>query len=150
MIEIKNKLYQQINRILDQKITDAQASIESTRESMNNETKSSAGDKHETGRAMMQIEMAQNEAQLSKAILLKNDFFKINPDKEFSKVESGSLVLTNQENYFISIGIGKIEMDGEKYYAISLDSPIGKILKDKVKGDVFQFQGREFLVKEIG
>ena len=64
-------------------------------------------------------------------------------------MELGSLVVTNQETYFFSIGIGKLTIANESYYAISLASPIGTLLKDKMVGDKAQLGGREFIIKDI-
>ncbi len=66
--EIKQLVYNKILKILDDKIEILKEEIESTKESRNNDTKSSAGDKYETGRAMMQIELDKNEAQLNKTV----------------------------------------------------------------------------------
>ena len=142
-------VHQKLGEILDGKIEEASLAIASVKESRDNETKSSAGDKHETARAMMQIEMVQNEEQLSKAIHLQNEYSKIKLEKEYNKVEMGSLVFTNHENYFISVGIGKIVIENEIFYAVSLASPIGMFLKDKKPGDKGNFQGRDFVLIDI-
>lgn len=147
--EIKEKICNQLKHILDAKLNEALKIREATKESRDNETKSSSGDKHETGRAMMQIEMEKNEVQLSKAMNLKNELARINIQKKYNKVEFGSLVITNQETYFFSIGIGKLTIDDEDYYAISLASPVGQLLKDKMVGDKARLEGREFVIKAI-
>jgi transcription elongation GreA/GreB family factor len=148
-MRIKNSLINKLLQLLDQKIEVAVKAIESAKESRNNDTKSSAGDKYETGRAMMQLEIEKNEVQLNKALNLKKDIARIDCSKKYNKVEFGSLVSTNKENYFISIGVGKIEIDKQHYYAISLASPIGHVLQNKVIGDTFKFQNREFEIKTI-
>ncbi|WP_372643177.1 hypothetical protein, partial [Ancylomarina sp.] len=115
----------------------------------NNDTKSSAGDKFETGREMMQIEIEKNEVLLNQTAKNRKELARIDITKEFNKVAFGSLVETDKGTYFISIGIGKIQIDDEICYAISLASPIGGLLKDKTVGDEVQFQGRVFTIKEI-
>ena len=147
--DIKHLIYTNILHTLDSKIETIKREIESAKESRNNDTKSSAGDKYETGRAMMQIELEKNEVQLSKTVKLKSELSKINVEKEYNKVEFGSLVVTTQGTYFISIGIGKIEINKETYYSISLASPIGKIFFNKKIGDKVQFQQREFEILKI-
>ena len=146
---LKQKIYNSIVESLDYKIEIAKEAILSAKESRDNDTKSSAGDKFETGREMMQIEIDKNEAQLSKALHLKNDLSKINLLTNNTKVEFGSLVKTNNGTYFISVGIGKVEVDKKEYYAISLVSPVGKILYKKKIGDKVFFQNREFFIENI-
>ena len=118
-------------------------------EAKNNETKSSAGDKHETGRAMMQLEEEKHERQLSKALQLKNLLDKIDIKKQQTNVVLGSLVTTNQASYFFSVGIGKLKLDEQTYFAISLDSPIGQVLVGKTVGETVTFRGKEIVIQEI-
>ena len=142
MNQIKDQIIQYLHIYLDKKIADVNNAILSSKESRDSDTKSSVGDKHETSRAMMQIELDQSEGQLINLLRLKNEINQINLKQDFKKVTTGSLVTTNEGVYFISIGIGKIEVTNKDYYAISLASPIGLLLKDKIAGEKIQFQGR--------
>lgn len=148
-MELKTNLISQISKLLHQKIEAAQSAIAAAKEARNNDTKSSAGDKYETGREMMQIEIDKHELQLSKAEQLKLDLEKIDTAIENSSVCFGALVRTNFETYLISIGLGKFNFDNQTYYAISLASPIGNALKDKSVGDKISFQGREIEILNI-
>ncbi len=149
MKNIKEQICTQLHQMLDIKIEAAKQSIKATKEARNNDTKSTAGDKHETGRSMMQIELDKEEAQLNNTLNLKSEISKINFERSYKKVEFGSLVITNQGNYFISIGIGKLEMNNKEYFVISLASPIGMLLKDKQVGDKISFQQKEISIIEI-
>lgn len=146
---IKTQIYNRIMLILEANVSEAKASIESAKESRNSDTKSSAGDKYETGRAMMQMEMEKGEMQLNKALSQLNEFSKINLEKQFKQVEFGSLVLTNNGNYFVSIGLGKMEVDKEIYFAVSLSSPIGSALHFKKVGESFDFNGNKIVILSI-
>ena len=74
---------------------------------------------------------------------------KIDLKKQNNQVEFGSLVYTNSGNYFISIGIGKVELNDFTCYAISLASPVGKILEGNIVGNSLSFQGKEINIIEI-
>ena len=78
----------------------AKKSKKSFQESLDSETKSSAGDKYETGRAMVQIELEKNQAQYNKFLKLKNELKQIDPIVIKSKIEYGSIVVTNNGNFF--------------------------------------------------
>lgn len=146
---LKGLLISHLAELLNQKIEAAQLSIESAKESRDSDTKSSAGDKYETGRAMMQLEMEKNQVQLSKSLQLKNELSKIDVNKTHPKIEFGSVVKTNHGKYFISIGIGKVIVNNNDYFSISLASPIGKLLFHKKVGESFRFQGKEMIVESI-
>lgn len=146
---IKEQLFSKIIALLDVRIESARQAIQSAKESRDNETKSSVGDKYETSRTLMQLEVEKNRVQLTKTEMLKTELLKINLSKKFEAVEFGSLVITSQNNYFISSAIGKIEVGKESYYCISLASPIGKQLHTKRAGGRFLFQGKEIRITEI-
>ncbi len=146
---IKEQLLHKIISLLDQRTELVRVAIDSAKESRDNETKSSVGDKYETGRTLMQMEVEKNRIQLTKTESLKNELLKINLHKKFDQVEFGSLVKTSQNNYFISSALGKIEVNNEIFYCISLASPIGKLLHTKKAGDQFSFQGKEILINNI-
>lgn len=146
---LKQAIYDHLVNLLNDKIDSANQSIASTKESRDNNTKSSAGDKHETARAMMQIEMENNQKQLNLNLALKKELSKINLERKYSFADFGSLVITNQGNYFIAIGIGKVEIENKAHYSISLASPIGNLLQNKVKGDVVKFQEREIEILDV-
>ncbi len=145
----KPQLYQQICDLLETRIIEFTEAIASIKESRDNESKSSAGDKYETGRAMMQIELDKNETQLNNTLQLKKELAQLNTQQTYDRVAFGSLVITNQENYFISVGMGKLEVNGETYYAISMASPIGQVLKNQQIGNQISFQGRMITILDI-
>ncbi len=147
--ELKQILLTQLQKLVQDKIDNALNSIESAKEARDNETKSSVGDKYETGRAMMQFEIEKNKVQLSKANQLKNDLAKIDVGKIFQRVEFGSIVITKNGNYFISIGLGKVALGNESFFCISAASPIGKILMGKTVGDKINFQGKKIEITDI-
>ena len=146
---MKGDLLNQLNTLLNKKIDSLNKAIKETIESRDLQTKSSAGDKHETSRAMMQIELDNLSMQLKKNNALKFELSKIDLSKKHQVVDCGSLVLTNEGSYFVSIGIGKIIVDNNTFYCISLGSPIGKQLYNKKIGDSFSFMNKELLIKKI-
>ncbi|MCU4175596.1 hypothetical protein [Carboxylicivirga sp. N1Y90] len=148
-LDLKIALHQQLNAILEEKINAVRVAMQETSESMKNDTKSSAGDKFETGREMMQIELNNQQMQLGKLLDLQKDISKIELDKAHAAIAFGSLVKSSMGFYFVSVAMGKIDMDGSAYYALSLASPIGKALKDKRVADVVTFQGKSIEILEL-
>lgn len=129
-------------KILEDALNDAQ-------EAANSDTKGSAGDKHETGRAMMHIEKEKNAKQLSDRVRLLEVLRLINPDESHSEVKIGSIVTTNNGIFFISIAMGRFKLKNDDVYIISPVSPIGQLLVGKVIGDEFSFNGKEFIIEEL-
>ena len=149
MQNIKLLLMEQVNKLLDERIETAKRSVRFARESRDSDTKSSAGDKYETGREMAQQELNKYQAQLAKISGLKNDLNRINPEDRHDKVGFGSLVLTSCGNYFLSVPMGKISVQQKDIYSISMVSPIGQLLKGKMEGEQFLFQGKIQVIQTI-
>lgn len=130
-VEFVNRREETVNQI-----------ITSNQKALTSETKSSAGDKHETGRAMLQLEMEKAGQQLEGIYQMKNILAKIKLKDTSELVKLGSLIATNQAIYFLAISVGEIIIENQKYYAISPSSPIGKMLLGKKVGDAFAFNGK--------
>ena len=148
-IEIKKQIFNQIILIFEERIEMAQLAVNSAKESRDNEPKCSAGDKYQTDRTMMQTELEKNRVQLNKILNMKNELLKIDLQKNYNKIEYGSLVLTESGNYFMSTGLGKISLGNKKYFAISFASPMGKLLHNKKAGDKFIFMGKEIVISDV-
>ncbi len=147
--EIKEKLFQACQADLEKRINSIQEVLKSIEESRDNETKSSVGDKYETGRSMMQMEEQKSRQQLYQANQVRLELMRIDPQRKSRKVEAGSLVETTNGIYFISVGMGKVRVEDALYYCISSNSPIGMKLMNKVKGDEIEFNGRKIGIKGI-
>ena len=147
--ELKVLFLNALYSLVDEKVNSATSAIDATTESKNTATKSTAGDKHETGRAMMERELALSNAQLQKAQFLKNELSKISLEVDVTSVQLGALVVTSQGNYFISIGLGKINVLGDDCYAISGGSPLGIAMMGKQKGQMINFQGRNIEIIDV-
>lgn len=150
MIEhTREVLYHFSERFIEDWYARIQTNIDSLQEALNSETKSSAGDKHETGRAMIQLEREKLGKQLAEVHLLQDLFKKIPPKNNLSHVGLGSVVYTDQQNYYLGISAGELKVDGVSFYAIAPNTPVGKLLIGKVVGDIVVFNSKEILIKRI-
>lgn len=128
---------------VDEKILFLETALQDTQASANSDTKSSAGDKHETSRAMAHIENERLAKQLSNLISLKSAINQIDESLKNEQIVLGSYVVTNQGDFFISVGLGKVLTKKGSFFAIAINSPVGKLLKGKTKNDSFIFNGNE-------
>lgn len=116
----------------------------------NEESKSSVGDKYETGRAMMQIERDKAAQQLEEAIKLKNILDQLSIEPHTDKIALGSLVITNTKKIFVSIGIGKLTLEGEDFLVVAPTSPLGQALMGLKRKDQLTFNKEQITILEIG
>lgn len=148
-MQLKEKVYHHYQQLLDDKITSLQKVLDDLKESGANETKSTAGDKHETALAMLQIEQANKRAQLQELLAQKAVLNKIDPTLTAVQIVTGSLVKTNKDYFFISIALGKAFIEDIPVIALSSQSPLGKKLMGLKKGDTVAFNQTQYGIEEI-
>ncbi len=147
---MKKEIYQKVTELIIEKIALLQNVIDDTKNSMFSETKSSMGDKHETARAMTQIELDNEYQQLHETLQQKELLLTINPNQTNQRVSLGSLVTTNQGVFYIATGIGKVQLhDGSICFVISEQSPVAQVLKNKKRGDEVLFNAQLIHIQEV-
>lgn len=146
---LRLKSYQFCDSFIENKLNTINKTIKELEESLLSETKSSAGDKHETGRAMLQLEREKIGQQLAEIDKMKTVLNKVQIDSKTNVVALGSLVYTSQLNYFIAISAGEFTIDNTSFYAISSNTPIGKLLIGKTINDTVLFNGNSIKIKKI-
>lgn len=149
MISFKQKIYNHYVVVINSKIHLLQQVLADLKESGSNETKSTAGDKHETALAMLQIEQANTREQLKAAVAQKTALEKINPAISAIKIVNGSLVKTDRGFFFISIASGKSVIDGVTVIAVSPQSPLGIKLMGLIAGDIVAVNNNRYYIENI-
>ncbi|HMV09541.1 MAG TPA: 3-oxoacyl-ACP synthase [Cyclobacteriaceae bacterium] len=146
MADLKQKLYEACARHLHDRITELTASLRSIQESANEETKSSSGDKYETGRAMAHLEIEKLQTQLAEANKMMADLNRISIKENSAAIKAGSLVFTSRGNFFIAIHAGEHTLDGTHFFVVSPASPIAQKMLGLKAGDEFTLNNRAFSI----
>ncbi len=146
---IKEELYNFCKTVTDIRITRIQENIKGYQNALHSETKSSAGDKHETGRAMIQLEIEKAGAQLAEAEIVYKALKIVNINTSTDAIGLGNLVKTSMANYFIATSAGEFKSDKISVYCISPITPIGKLLFGKKVNDVVLFTDKQIEILEI-
>lgn len=146
---IKQVLYNKCVQFTKNRLDTINKTIEELQESLTSETKSSAGDKHETGRAMVHLEREKAGEQLAEIQKVNQLLAKISTEKRSNIIGLGSIVFTTNANYYISISAGELEYGDQKYYAISANTPIAQLVLGKKNGDQIKFRNQEFTITNV-
>jgi transcription elongation GreA/GreB family factor len=149
MENIKKELYQLCLGYIEERMAAAQKAIEDAEDAMKNDTKSSAGDKYETGREMAQQEISRNKLQLTEAARQKQLLERINPTKASRTVQPGSLVYTDHGSFYLAISAGQFTLNAESFFAVSPGSPIGVKLSGLQDNDEIHFNGRDYKILKV-
>jgi len=143
----KENLNQFIKDKITEKIRNLENIISETRAS-SNDTKSSMGDKYETGREMLQQEINNLQIQLNE-VIKQRDFLKTISIKNSEKVEKGALVKTGKGLFYISVSLGELLFENQKIFCISPESPLAKAMNGKTKNDLFTVNNISQTILEI-
>lgn len=145
----KQRIYDFCQITIQGRIDRIQKNILSLQESLTSETKSSAGDKHETGRAMVQLEREKLGSQLQEAERTKQLLDKLDLNVQSVKIGLGTLVYTSKANYFLSVSLGELKEHEFWAYCISPQTPMGILLIGKSVGDVIDFNGESIEILKL-
>jgi hypothetical protein len=148
-IAFKMQLKDKCINLIQERMNSLRKSMNDAQDLANEETKSSAGDKYETTRAMGHLEKDMYARQLVEtgkemASLMGIDCSIIN-----TTVAPGSLLRCKSISYFVLAGIGKIDFNGELIYVISPNAPVAKSIIGKTKGDIVYINNVMQEIKEI-
>ncbi|MEO8413159.1 MAG: hypothetical protein ABI472_05845 [Ginsengibacter sp.] len=145
----KQNIYDHYMEVLNDRLCSLRQVCEDLKESSSNETKSTAGDKHETALAMLQIEQARIGAQLQDIREKKAALEKIDPKLSSSTIVPGSLVTTDKGYLFISIALGKATIQGDVVFALSPQSPLGQKMMGLSVSDVAEINHNRYVIENI-
>jgi hypothetical protein len=144
-ILFKNNLKQFCQQTIDKRIAAAKGIIQNVQESANNEEKSSAGDKYETGRAMGHLQKDMHTRQLTEYVKELAGLHNVNTGVIYHSACAGAFIETDAALFFIAAGLGKQVIEDKIIFFLSPHAPLAGNLQNKKKGDSFVF-GKSTLV----
>lgn len=150
MNEFKSSVYQSVFDLLSEREKLLSEELISLNLSINEDTKSSAGDKYETGREMIRQEIGKVQKQHHQNKIFQQQmqqFFE--QEKTSLQVKEGSLLQFGGDWLFISVSLGQVEVNDEKVFLLSKASPLGQALVGKGKLDQVIFRGKTKQIIEL-
>lgn len=148
-MDIWQKTYQAFDKLLNEKIAALQQQANELQQSIAAETKSSVGDKYETGRAMLHLEQEKNNHHIREAQDQRTMLQHLERHSLSEKIVPGSLVKTNKGWFFISGAFGKISLEEGMIMAISPVSPLGKSLLNRTVADTVKVLEATYTIEAI-
>jgi hypothetical protein len=146
---LKEEIYNRCIELVDEKIAFLQTALKELTQSAANESKSTAGDKHETALAMLQIEQENTSRQLKEVLTSKLHLSQINIHLTPGKVTNGTLVQTNKGLLFLSIALGKLNINNTSVIVLSPQSPLGNKLLGLKPTDKAEMNGTTYVIEEL-
>lgn len=146
---LKQKIYSRCQQLLHEKISALQHTLKELTNSAADETKSTAGDKHETALAMLQIEQENISRQLKTFLDQQIILERIDPSVKALFITNGSLVKTNKGHFFLTIALGKLIVDDIPVIVLSPQSPLGQKLMGLKRNDYTEIKGTPYTIETL-
>ncbi len=146
---MKRKILTTCLQQVTDKLKNLKGAIADLQESAGEDSKSSVGDKYETSRAMIHLEQENLMTQYNELTKVHGLLSQIRSDSVLDVGMVGALIETNNGNFYISVGLGKIEIDGYNVFAIAPNSPIGSAFLGKKAGSKIELNGRDYVITKI-
>ena len=147
--ELKFELQQQCKDLIKIRYESVNKTIANIEQALRDESKSASGDKHHIERAMLQIQREEAGKQLREIEKVMFQLDKVTISDVSETIRLGSIIETNQANFFISISVGKLEVKDTIYLGVSPVAPIGRCLLGKVKNEQFNFIGVVYKIQNF-
>ena len=145
--KLKEQVKSACQELLKHRIDSFIADEKSAKASAESDTKSSAGDKHETAREMVQQEREMIGKRISEAEKQLGELMKIIETDSSNTIQAGSLIYCTLGWMYLSISLGSIMIGDQKVNIVSMDSPVGKLLKGKNIGDTIELNGKRIIIE---
>jgi transcription elongation GreA/GreB family factor len=134
--------------ILNLQLEKYQREIDVVKEALENE--SGQSDNEDGGKGEMLNEIEKYAGYIETTERTKEQLKRIDVSQEHTVVGSGSLVETEKNFFFVTVALGKLDInDNKNYYSISTDAPIYEHLKGKQAGDSFSFNNLTYNIVNV-
>lgn len=134
---------------LKERMVSLEEELAHLRDSSSEETKSSMGDKYETGREMIMQEQQKVSGQIQQAKAQLQLLRSIDPERQYDQVQFGAQVITPLGYYFISTSLGAIRAGSQQVFLVSAKAPVAQAMLGKKKGEMFEMNGRSFIIDQV-
>lgn len=131
-------------------VNEGECHLSSLQDALASESKSTAGDKHETGRAMIHQEMHQVNGTLQRSRAALQELTRMQSSSETPlRVTSGVLVETNGPWVLVGLPFGKLDVEGTLVLGVSSEAPLAKSWSGAELGDEVRMGPSTFLIKAL-
>ena len=142
MNELKTKILKQLLALQADRIDELLLYQSDLSDALQSESKSTAGDKHDTIRAMIHLEQEKLQHQFQEMQLQLQRLREISELNPLEQANFGALVETTSDLFVLGASLGKQVVDGRVIYCIGMEAPIAQAMLSKVIGDQLHFNGK--------
>ena len=147
--QFKEAVFEKVLALQSAKVQALGKEINANRENLSSSTKSSAGDKHETGRAMLQLEQEKLGRSYAEAEKLMQLLLRVPFEKSYAQIKVGSLFATQKGLFLLAASFGKIEHEKQEIFVLGAAAPMSQIVLGKSAGEEVEFRGDRICISAV-
>lgn len=149
LLQFKQAVLEKIESHLGEKSDELHAYAKELNQQLADESKSSAGDKYETARAMLHLEQEKMQRQFHELSAQQAQLERLKSIVSTDVVSMGSLLQAQEVYFYVGIGLGKLNVQGISVFCIAAEAPLGKTLLGKKRGDIVNFLQRAHRIDQL-
>ena len=147
-LEYKEKLHCYCQALIQEKKALLKVQIDARKKDLESASKSSAGDKHETSRAMIHLEQEKIGLQYI-AVEKQSQLISQISVNLHSSIQAGTLISTQKGLFYIAVGLGKVNFNNQQVYIISPVSPLAQAFLNSKSLTGVSFQATNYTILSI-
>lgn len=147
LLELKLKIYQRCIEKQKELLENSKTAMEDAQKAANEY--GPPKDRYDSFRTQLLRKRDLYAEQYEKALKEYGYLEVLNPDVRFKIIDVNSLIITNKQNIYVSIGLGKIDISEGDFYVVSPLAPIFQALRGKKKGESITFNGQKIEINEV-
>ena len=147
-MKIKQQLLDLCNLHIQKRINDYKNEVSLIKDAIES-NEDSSDDEDDSGNGKLLNDLEKNMQYLNDAHHTLEQLKQVRPNIVSDTAGLGSLITTDSITFFIAISMGKVDLDTQEIYIISMASPIGQLLRQKKKGESFQFNGKVYHILNV-
>ena len=147
--QLKEKLLAEGKRLQETVVQDLQTATNNLLTSANQEGEKDSDDQYESTQEERMDDRDLLQGPLDAAVRNLAILNGISPDAPHETVTLGSVVMTPDGNFFVSISLGTMVIEQESFVGISTAAPIYQAMANKQEGDSFVFQDRTYRIESL-
>lgn len=135
---------------VDKDLEEAKARMASLKESLGAESKSSAGDKHETGRAMIHLEQERVQDTVGRLEHMRGVLVqRATQGKAIQRVSPGALVETTGPWVLVGVPMGKVQLPDALVLCVGAEAPLAQKWHGAQPGDQVVLGSQQLTIQAI-
>ena len=146
---LKTRVHDHLFQLLEKRVSELSIQRTQISHDSTESGKGSAGDKHEVGIAMAQLEIEKIDGQIYLLQQQHTALKRIDAQQTHTHIQIGSIFMCNEQWFYCSIAFGQLEFEQSSVFCLSPEAPLYLALKGKKLGETALLNGKTWKIEAL-